>query len=68
VVDRAAHDFAAMGLLASEALVGSTARRNLAVSQAFGDDSLGYFTERLDPAPTRAALAAVLHRAKRNKA
>jgi DDE family transposase len=54
--------------LAIEALVGSPARRNLGVSQTFGDDSLGYFTERLDPAPTRAALAAVLHRAKRNKA
>jgi hypothetical protein len=54
--------------LAIEALVGSKARRNLKVSQAFGDDALGYFTERLDPAPTRAALAAVLHRAKRNKA
>jgi hypothetical protein len=38
------------------------------VSRAFGDDALGYFTERLDPAPTRVALAAVLHRAKRNKA
>jgi len=43
-------------------------RRNLRVSQRFGDDALGYFTERLDPTPTRAALAAVLHRAKRNKA
>src|SRR2546429_6824942 len=31
-------------------------------------DALGYFTARLEPAPTRAALAAVLHRAKRNKA
>lgn len=54
--------------LAIEALVGSKARRNLKVSQRFGDDALGYFTARLDPAPTRAALAAVLHRAKRNKA
>jgi Transposase DDE domain len=54
--------------LAIEALVGSKARRNLSVSRKFGDDALGYFTERLDPAPTRAALAAVLHRAKRNKA
>ena len=53
--------------LAIEALVGSKARRNLGVSQAFGDDALGYFTQRLDPAPTRAACAAVLHRAKRNK-
>ena len=54
--------------LAIEALVGSKARRNLKVSQRFGDDALGYFTTRLDPAPTRAALAAVLQRAKRNKA
>lgn len=29
---------------------------------------MGYFTERLNPAPTRAALASVLRRAKRNKA
>src|SRR6202007_860778 len=54
--------------LAIEALVGSHARRNLTVSQSFGDDALGYFTARLEPAPTRVALAAVLHRAKRNKA
>ena len=54
--------------LAIEGLVGSQVRRNLNVSKSFGDDALRYFTERLDPAPTRAALAAVLHRAKRNKA
>jgi hypothetical protein len=54
--------------LAIEALVGSKARKNLSVSRTFGDDALGYFTARLDPGPTRAALAAVLHRAKRNKA
>jgi hypothetical protein len=54
--------------LAIEALVGSKARRNLQVSRRFGDDALGYFTARLDPVPTRAALAVVLHRAKRNKA
>ena len=53
---------------AIEALVGSKARRNLSVSRTFGDDALGYFTARLDLAPTRTALAAVLHRAKRNKA
>jgi hypothetical protein len=57
-----------LAFLAIEALVGSKARRHLSVSRKFGDDALGYFTERLDPAPTRAALAAVLHRAKRNKA
>jgi hypothetical protein len=54
--------------LAIEALVGSPARRNLNVSRSFGNDALGYFTARLEPAPTRLALAAVLHRAKRNKA
>lgn len=54
--------------LAIEALVRSKARRNVGVSRGFGDDALGYFTERLDPAPTRAALASVLHRSKRNKA
>jgi hypothetical protein len=57
-----------LAFLAIEALVGSKALRNLSVSRRFGDDALGYFSERLDPAPTRAALAAVLHRAKRNKA
>ncbi|HET7099875.1 MAG TPA: transposase [Terriglobia bacterium] len=53
---------------AIEAWVGSRARQALRVSRAFGDDALRYFTERLDPAPTRAALASVLRRAKRNKA
>lgn len=42
--------------------------RALCVPQSFGDDALGYFTERLDPAVTRAALIGTLHRAKRNKA
>ena len=50
------------------ALAGSSARRALPASRVFSDDTLRYFTERLSPAPTRAALAAVLHRAKRNKA
>jgi hypothetical protein len=36
--------------------------------RSFGDDALGYFTERLDAQPLRAALQAVVHRAKRNKA
>ena len=53
---------------AIEAWVGSRARRALRVSRAFGDDALRYFTERLRPAPTREALASVLHRAKRNQA
>lgn len=51
-----------------EALVRSPARRALCVPRPFGDDTLAYFTERLDPAPTRAALAATVRQAKRNKA
>jgi len=43
--------------LAIEALAGS-----------FGDDTLAYFTERLDPTLTRVAMAATLRKAKRNKA
>lgn len=52
---------------AIEALVRSAARPALGVSRCFGDDALAYFTERLDPAITRTALATVLRRAKRNK-
>lgn len=51
-----------------EALVRSPARRALRVARRFGDDTLAYFTERLDPGPTRQALAATIRRAKRNKA
>jgi hypothetical protein len=51
-----------------EALVRSPARRALRVARRFGDDALAYFTERLDPGPTRTALAATVRRAKRNKA
>ena len=53
---------------AIEALVHSSARRALGVVQHFGDDALGYFTERLAPGPMRQALAAVVRGAKRNKA
>jgi hypothetical protein len=53
---------------AIEALVGSSARQALPVGRVFGDEALRYFTERLSPTPTRDALAAVLRRAKRNKA
>lgn len=53
---------------AVEALVRSKARRSLGIRRPFGDDALGYFTERLDPARTRAGLATVLKRSKRNKA
>ena len=58
----------ACSFLAVERLVRSAARRALAVSRSFSDDALDYFTERLDPTFTRAALARVLHQAKRNKA
>jgi len=51
-----------------EALVRSSARRALDVSQRFGDDALGYFTARLDPAVTRRAAATVAREAKRHKA
>lgn len=58
----------ACSFLAVERLVRSSARRALVVSRSFSDDALDYFTERLDPTFTRAALAGVLHQAKRNKA
>lgn len=51
-----------------EALVRSRARRAVRVSRRFGDDALAYFTERLEPAKTRQALAATVRRAKRGKA
>lgn len=53
---------------AIEALARSPARRNLLIGASFGDDALGYFTERLDPSVTRQALVGVLRQAKRNKA
>ena len=53
---------------AIEALVRSRARHALEVSQSFGDDALGYFTERLDPAVTRRAAVTALRQAKRHKA
>lgn len=53
---------------AIERLVCSTARRGMGVASRFGDDALGYFTERQDLSAVRAALGAVVRRAKRNKA
>ncbi len=53
---------------AIEALVHSPARAALEVSHRFGDDALGYFTERLDPGPLRGVLAGLVRQAKRNKA
>lgn len=54
--------------LAMEKLSKSGAGRALGVTRKFGDDALGYFTERLAPEPTRRALAQALACAKRNKA
>ena len=53
---------------ALESLVGSGRQRSLGVSRKFGDDALGYFSERLDAAPTRQAAIQVVRQAKRNKA
>jgi hypothetical protein len=53
---------------AIEALVCSRARRALDVSQSFGNDTLSYFTERLDPSVTRQAAVAAVREAKRHKA
>jgi hypothetical protein len=49
-----------------EALV--RARRALGVSRSFGNDALGYFTERLDPAVTQRAAVTAVRQAKRHKA
>jgi Transposase DDE domain len=57
-----------LSFAAVEGLVRSSARRALPVSRRFGDDTLSYFTERLDPAVTRAAATTALRQAKRNKA
>ena len=53
---------------ALESLVGSGRRRSLGVTQQFGNDALSYFSERLDPAPTRQAAIQIARQAKRNKA
>lgn len=53
---------------ATEALVHTAPHSNLDLRCEFGDDTLAYFTERMDPHATRSALVEVLHRAKRNKA
>lgn len=52
----------------TEWLVHSPARAGLGIEQPFRDDTLAYFTERLDPAVTRRALARLIRQAKRNKA
>jgi hypothetical protein len=48
--------------------VRSKARRRLGISRSFSNDALAYFAERLDPQPTRIALANACRQAKRNKA
>jgi hypothetical protein len=53
---------------AIEALACGPARRSAGLQRRFGDDALAYFSERLDPAPTRRALVVLLRQAKRNKA
>jgi hypothetical protein len=57
-----------LAFAALEALVCSTARRALEVSQSFGNDTLSYFTERLDPSVTRQAAVTAVREAKRHKA
>jgi hypothetical protein len=53
---------------AVEAVARSSARHALSIATPFCDDTLGYFTERLDPGPTRQALFSLVRGAKRNKA
>jgi len=54
--------------LAVEALVCSPARQTMGIRMSFGDDVLGYFTERLDVDRLRNAAVGVVRQAKRNKA
>lgn len=53
---------------AAEDLVHAVPHRHLHIRSEFCDDTLAYFTERMNPQPTRSALVDVLRRAKRNKA
>jgi len=52
---------------AVEALVRSPARRTWGIRRSFGDDTVAYFTERLDVRTTRTALATAVRQAKRRK-
>ncbi len=54
--------------LAVEALVCSPARKGMGIRTPFGDDVLGYFTERLDVDRLRHTTVGVVRQAKRNKA
>ena len=49
-------------------IMGVLLRRALDVFPRFGDDALGYFTARLDPAVTRRAAVTAVRQAKRHKA
>jgi hypothetical protein len=49
-------------------MLSQDARRAMGVARPFGDDTLAYFTERLNPEPTRDALVGLVRQAKRNKA
>jgi hypothetical protein len=51
-----------------EALAHSSACGALSLSRRFGDDALGYFTERLSAVHTRRAAVTAVRQAKRNKA
>jgi len=53
---------------AIERLVRLAYGRALGVARAFSDDTLAYFSERMDPQPTRHALGHVVRHAKRGKA
>lgn len=54
--------------LAVEALVDSPARQVMGIRMSFGDDVLGYFTERLDANRLRSTAVGIVKQAKRNKA
>ena len=53
---------------ALESLARSPARQTLKIFRKLGNDTLGYFTERLAIPPLRQTLVSVLRQAKRNKA
>ena len=62
------HVLRVASFLRLEWLAHSPVSAELGLQGPFGDDALAYCTERMDPETTRAALAAALHQAKRNKA
>jgi len=62
------HILRVASFLRLEWLAHSPVCAELGLQGPFGDDALAYCTERMDPETTRAALAAALHQAKRNKA